>query len=139
MGKSKVAKRGIESTHWHNDPATFGQTSRLRKMTGLKTWDLPVAITKKQASDLIGKNDAAYAKKWLMEFGCIPYVRDSKSTPVKAKVVESPKATAKPKVESKPKVTRPSKVKNIGVRGLDVAEVKAIRDQIAAFKASKAS
>ena len=100
MGKvTKKVKRGLESSHWHSQPASFAQTSKLAKETGklikqpkLCTWE--IKLTKKEASDLIGRcvaGDRAEVRAELIEAGCELWVRAD--VPVKAK----PKATTPPK------------------------------------------
>jgi hypothetical protein len=95
--KSENRKKGLKSDHWHNKPATFPQTSRLKKETGLKTWDLETPLTRLQASHMIseieenGAEGVETVTGLLVEhFGCEPYVRPSQK-------VKSQATTTKPK------------------------------------------
>jgi len=92
-GKMKKAQKntsenrqaGLESDHWHDKEATFKQTSRLRKETGLKTWDLETSLTRFEASAMIseiekGNGGVDDVTKILVEkFGCEVYVRPGKA------------------------------------------------------------
>jgi len=79
--KSDGRVEGLKSDKWHNDPASFNQTSFLKKQTGLKTWDLEKAISKLTASDMISviKEDSANIPRvseiLVMEYGCEKYIR----------------------------------------------------------------
>lgn len=85
--KSAGQLEGLKSDKWHDDPATFNQTSFLKKHTGLKTWDLQdkhgdlVSISKLQASEMISaiREDTANIPRvseiLVTKFGCEKYVR----------------------------------------------------------------
>jgi hypothetical protein len=78
--KSEGRKAGLSSDRWHDEPATFAQTSFLKKYTGLKTWDLEKPLTKLQASELISAIKDSEANiprvaEILEQLGCEPYVR----------------------------------------------------------------
>jgi hypothetical protein len=79
--KSEARQKGLTSKKWHGDPATFNQTSFLKKHTGMKTWDLDNPISKLQASEMIKaiKDDDANIPRVTEilseQFGCVPYVR----------------------------------------------------------------
>jgi hypothetical protein len=79
--KSEGRIEGLESDKWHNDPASFNQTSFLKKHTGLKTWGLEADLSKLQASELISviREDSANIPRvseiLIEKFGCEKYVR----------------------------------------------------------------
>lgn len=100
MGSKKV-KRGIQSDHWHSQPASFAQTSRLAKETGrainqdkLCTWE--IGLTKKEASDLIGRciaGDRAGVRAELIQRGAVLWQRQTtkRKSKAKAQTVAPPK------------------------------------------------
>lgn len=134
MTKAKV-KRGLQSKHWHSQPASFAQTSRLAKETGksidqakLCTWE--VGLTKKSASDMISRciaGERGEVRAELIQMGAVLWVKDT------AKATTKPKAAAQKPVKSAPKVkAHPRQTK------ADLIDVNnALLAQIAEFKAQQ--
>ena len=73
--KKLRASKNITTTHWHEDPASYNQTTRLKNETGkvidepnLKTWG--IGLTKFEASELISMcadGDAEMAREALID------------------------------------------------------------------------
>lgn len=121
MASKKVQdkiKKGLESSEWHSQPASFAQTSKLSKETGklikkpkLCTW--VIELTKIEASDMIGRciaGDRAEVRSELIGRGCGLWDTEKK-VEIPIEPVATPKATtpkkstkrtpAKPKQERK--------------------------------------
>lgn len=123
-------KRGLESTHWHDDPASWSQTMKIFKLTKVDV--RPLELTKKLASDMIDQalKDADGLRADLLG---VDGVIDRKTAEAKPEAKPA-KAAPAPKPEKKQpeaKTPKPAKVSEE-----DAEEIARLRKQIAGYKAA---
>jgi len=120
-------KRGLESDHWHDDPASWHQTMKIFKLTRVDV--RPLELTKKLASDMIdqGLNNADGLRADLLGVDGVIDRKDVEAEPKVEKAAPAPKSTPEKK-EPEAKASKPSKE--------DTDEIARLRKQIAGYKSA---